>query len=294
MANLPSPDHAADLPDDEPVHPEPAPIIPHQIPAQPEDDDEDDEDVEEDEVGGNDDNEEEIEVDEDDEDGGNDNEDEAEVINAYEEADPLNRSPPTSDEETEFAPPVVPIADADDKQIPPVIQFGYNFNVGESSSKNLLEGNIPVYGVGPMPYELKCVYKRVLRIDRQMFDRYRTEEKMAKKSKKDDLRMNRHEYDISALDTAVRENRSDNSKIKKFVLSLSKQFNELKEQNRRTERLSQWEASIRGRLPAQLRFQEEPPIHFVPRADDPYVMARDVALAAREHVDEDTTAPEDP
>ncbi|GKA82317.1 hypothetical protein Tco_0789065 [Tanacetum coccineum] len=81
-----------------------------------------------------------------------------------------------------------------------------------------------------------------------MFDRYRTEEKMAKKSKKDDLRMNRHEYDISALDTAIRENRFDNSKIKKFVLGLN----------------------------------------------DPYIMARDVALAAREHVDKDTTTPEDP
>ncbi|GJR96797.1 hypothetical protein Tco_0268971 [Tanacetum coccineum] len=36
MANLPPPDHAADLPDDEPVQPEPAPIIPDHAPAQPE------------------------------------------------------------------------------------------------------------------------------------------------------------------------------------------------------------------------------------------------------------------
>ncbi|GKD95665.1 hypothetical protein Tco_1379562, partial [Tanacetum coccineum] len=36
MVNLPPPDHAADLPDDELVQPEPAPIIPHHAPAQPE------------------------------------------------------------------------------------------------------------------------------------------------------------------------------------------------------------------------------------------------------------------
>ncbi|GKG64090.1 hypothetical protein Tco_0649340, partial [Tanacetum coccineum] len=70
----------------------------------------DDEEVEEDRVDDKDD--EEMEMDEDN--GGDDNEDEAKVINAYEEVDPLNRPPPTSDEETEFAPPVVPIVDVDD------------------------------------------------------------------------------------------------------------------------------------------------------------------------------------
>ncbi|GKB59812.1 hypothetical protein Tco_0915998 [Tanacetum coccineum] len=48
MANLPPPDHTADLPDDEPVQPEPAPVIPDHAPAQPDgyvgdDDMEDDE-----------------------------------------------------------------------------------------------------------------------------------------------------------------------------------------------------------------------------------------------------------
>nr|GFD15896.1 hypothetical protein [Tanacetum cinerariifolium] len=51
----------------------------------------------------------------------NDEEDDAEVINLYEEANPHNRPPPTSVKETEFAPPVVQIADADDVPIPPVI-----------------------------------------------------------------------------------------------------------------------------------------------------------------------------
>nr|GEX66029.1 retrotransposable element Tf2 [Tanacetum cinerariifolium] len=58
-----------------------------------------------------------------DEDMVNDEEDDAEVINPYEEADPHNRPPPTSDEETKFAPLVVQIADDDDVPIPLVIQF---------------------------------------------------------------------------------------------------------------------------------------------------------------------------
>ncbi|GKF95878.1 hypothetical protein Tco_0288613, partial [Tanacetum coccineum] len=51
MANLPPPDQVADLPEDEPVHPEPAPIILHHAPTQPEGyvgDDDMEEDKEED------------------------------------------------------------------------------------------------------------------------------------------------------------------------------------------------------------------------------------------------------
>ncbi|GJS14939.1 putative reverse transcriptase domain-containing protein [Tanacetum coccineum] len=235
----------------------------------------DDEEVKED--GVDDENDEEMERDEDDEDdGANGNEDEAEVINAYEEVDPLNRPPHTSDEETEFAPPVVPIVDVNDELIPPVIY--------------------EVRAPGPMPCDLKSIHRVVSRLDKQMFDRYNTEKRMAKKSKKDDFRMNNHEYDITALDAAIRKNRSDHSKMMKFVEGLSRQFNVLKEQNRRAEQLSRWEARVKGRIPVELRFQEEPPIHSIsaPRADDPYAMVRDVAMAAREDDDDDTTTPSKP
>nr|GFB88689.1 hypothetical protein [Tanacetum cinerariifolium] len=50
-----------------------------------------------------------------------DDEDDAEVINPYEDADPHNRPPPASDEVTEFAPPMVQIADVDNIPVPPVI-----------------------------------------------------------------------------------------------------------------------------------------------------------------------------
>ncbi|GKA86240.1 hypothetical protein Tco_0807951 [Tanacetum coccineum] len=49
-------------------------------------------------------------------------------------------------------------------------------------------------------------------------------------------------------------------------------------------------------IPKRLRFQEEPPIPsaFAPRANDPYVMARDAAMAAQEEDDDDDAAAKDP
>nr|GFC49751.1 hypothetical protein [Tanacetum cinerariifolium] len=118
----------------------------------------------------------------------NDEEDDVEVINPYEEGDPHNRPPPTSDKETEFAPPVVQIADVDDVPIPPVIQFGNNFHVGESSaSRDLLESNSEVCAPGPMCCDLKSVHRGVKRLSKQMHDRYRTEKKMAKILRQDEL-----------------------------------------------------------------------------------------------------------
>nr|GEX33631.1 putative reverse transcriptase domain-containing protein [Tanacetum cinerariifolium] len=163
-------------------------------------------------------------------------EDDAEVINLYEEADPHNRPPPTSDEETEFAPPVVQIADGDNIPIPPVIQFG-NFHVGESSaSRDLLGGNDKVCVPGLMPCDLRTVHKE----------------------------------------------RKD----------LSREFSELKCQNRWAEELSHWEAWVRGRIPNSLRFQEDPSIHIapVPHADDPYVMVTDAARGTRWDEDGDAVA----
>ncbi|GJT04650.1 hypothetical protein Tco_0839112 [Tanacetum coccineum] len=254
-----------------------------------------DEELKEDKIG--DDDEEEMEMDENDRDNnGNNDEDDAKVINPYEEVNPLNRPPSTSDEETEFAPPVVPTADANDEPVPLVIQFGGNYHVKESSSTGTLHaGNSWVHAPGPMGCNLESVHRGVTRLDRQMFDRYKTEKRMAKKFKEDEFRMNHHKYDITALDKVVRENRSDRSKMMKFVEGRSRQFNEFKEQSRQAERLSRWEAWVRERIITELRFQEEPPIHhaFAPRADDPYAMVRDASIAAQEDDDDDTTAPRD-
>nr|GFC18200.1 hypothetical protein [Tanacetum cinerariifolium] len=100
-----------------------------------------------------------------------DDEDEAEVINPYEEVDPHNRPPPTSDEETEFAPLVVQIAD--------------------------------------------------------MHDRYKTEKRMARILRQEELRRNGQVFNITSLDSAVRANTSESSKMMRLIMDLSRWFSEL-------------------------------------------------------------------
>nr|GFC51995.1 hypothetical protein [Tanacetum cinerariifolium] len=171
-----------------------------------------------------------------------DEEDDTEVINPYEEADPHNRPPPTSDEETEFAPPVVQIDDVDNIPIPPVIQFG-NFYVGESSaSRDLLEGNSEVCVPGLMPCDMRSMYIGVKRLSKQMHDRYKTMKRMAKILRQEELRRNGQAFDITALDSALRANRSESSKMMRLITDLSMEFSELKSQNGRAEELSRWEA----------------------------------------------------
>nr|GEX12669.1 hypothetical protein [Tanacetum cinerariifolium] len=188
------------------------------------------------------------------------------------------------------------IADVDDVPIPLVIQFGSNFHIGESSAmRDLLACNSKVYAHGLICYDLKSVHKGVIKLSKQMHDRYRTEKKMARKLRQDELRMNGQEFDITALDSEVRENRSKNSKMIKMITGLSREFTELKIQNRMAKELSHWEACVRGRIPNNLRFQEEPSIYVapVPRVDDPYVMVRDAAIDTQGDEDVDTDAPWD-
>nr|GEV61057.1 reverse transcriptase domain-containing protein [Tanacetum cinerariifolium] len=140
------------------------------------------------------------------------------------------------------------IVDADDVPIPPVIQFGSNFHVRESSAtRDLLAGNRKIYALGLMCCDLKSVHRGVKMLSKQMHDR---------------------------------ENTSENSKMMKLITGLSREFTEFKNQNRMAEYLSHWEAWVRGRIPNNLQFQEEPSIYTapVPRADDPYVMVRDAAM----------------
>ncbi|GJT37662.1 hypothetical protein Tco_0937527 [Tanacetum coccineum] len=69
----------------------------------------------------------------------------------------VDRIDVTSSMQCFLAPHVVPIVDANDVPVPPIIQFGDNFHVGESSSTGaLLAGNSWVYAPGPMVQIWKC------------------------------------------------------------------------------------------------------------------------------------------
>nr|GEZ23302.1 putative reverse transcriptase domain-containing protein [Tanacetum cinerariifolium] len=143
-------------------------------------------------------------------------------------------------------------------------------HVGESStSRDLLEGNDEVCVPGLMPCDPRSMHRGVKR--------------------------NCQVFDITALDSAVRANTSESSKMMRLITDLRREFSELKCQNRRAKELSRWEAWVRGRIPNNLRFQEELSIYIapVPCADDPYVMVRDAARGTREDEDVDTTAPWD-
>nr|GFD19976.1 hypothetical protein [Tanacetum cinerariifolium] len=81
---------------------------------------------------------------------------------------------------------------------------GSNFHIRESSAmRDLLASNSEVYAPGLMCCDLKSVHKGVMKLSKQMPDRYRTEKKMTRKLRKDELRMNGQEFDITALDSAI-------------------------------------------------------------------------------------------
>nr|GFA91702.1 hypothetical protein [Tanacetum cinerariifolium] len=112
-----------------------------------------------------------------DEDMVNDEEDDAEVINPYEEADPHNRPPPTSDEEIKFAPPVVQITDADDVPIPHEEPSIYTAPVPRADDPYVMvrddamdtQGDEDVDTDAPWDTQpFKPLYRFVLRMDRIM------------------------------------------------------------------------------------------------------------------------------
>nr|GEU73074.1 putative reverse transcriptase domain-containing protein [Tanacetum cinerariifolium] len=105
MANLTPPNHAMDLLEDVPIHPEHAPIILEHAPVQPEgylkDDKEEEVDEMEDDV---------MDVDND--------EDDVEVVHPYEKADPLNPPPLDLDEENVFARVITPVTSSTLQTLP--------------------------------------------------------------------------------------------------------------------------------------------------------------------------------
>nr|GEV20744.1 hypothetical protein [Tanacetum cinerariifolium] len=178
MVNLPPPDHVAELPKDEPVHLEPAPIILHHAPAQPEGYIGDD-DMENDEE-------------EDPEEQPEEEELVAEPNNMHGFALNMNPQPEGNmngwlieDDDDELEKDVVGDDDDDEemkvddndeenggKDDEDDVEFGGKFHVGESSSIGaLLAGNSWVHEPGPMGCNLESVHRGLTILDRQIFNR---------------------------------------------------------------------------------------------------------------------------
>ncbi|GJT75718.1 putative reverse transcriptase domain-containing protein [Tanacetum coccineum] len=288
MANPPPNDLNANLPEDEPVQPEHAPVmlrfapailnIPNNNNGWIEEDDEEEMEAEEDD-------EEEMEAEDDDviDVEVNDDKDDAEVIYPYEEANPLNRPPIGSDDETEST-IAAPVTSYTLRPIPPIHQFTGSFYVGEgSSARALLADNGRVYAPGPMGCNMKTLHSKVKTLDKQMSDRYNNEFRWA----------------------TVREQGSDHSEMVQIVEGLSRQFKEFKESNAYREiktlreELRATQNRAEEQLPEGMRFRE---VHHgpstgstpVPHSDEPYAIVKDVVTSVARDDGDDPAVPSDP
>nr|GEZ59297.1 hypothetical protein [Tanacetum cinerariifolium] len=238
--------------------------------------------------------------------------DEAKVINPYIDDGSNNPPPPNSeDEETPPTSPVIP--DADGQPIPPIASFGQNFHFDESSSTaNLLTGNSKIVSTGPMCLNLGTAWKRLGKIEKLMSKRIDTKGRMKKKFKEQDRHFVGLGCDNIEMDKTVRNVMSDLSGLKKLVKGLSDRFDEYegskvfkvkrvlekelvnersgkefyREFGEYMYRMLQNHQKSKDSFPLPLGSQvreppAEPSARPVPASypDDPYVVARDVAIA---------------
>ncbi|GJV48443.1 hypothetical protein Tco_1438655 [Tanacetum coccineum] len=116
-------------------------------------------------------------------------EDEAKIIYPYNEADPNNRPPPALDDESEFAPSVIPVFDAENRP-----------DISE------------VYPFGLVPPTIGTAMRRIRKLDEKMRERAEVDERIVKKIDRSDLHIRMVGRDAMSLDGVVRECQVDVSK----------------------------------------------------------------------------------
>ncbi|GJT89790.1 hypothetical protein Tco_1078635 [Tanacetum coccineum] len=175
-------------------------------------DEDDDEEPEEDEA--DEDNDEEMEEEDDEEEEEIVAEDEAEIIYPYDEADPNNRPPPASDDESEFAPSVIPVFDVKNRPVSHVIHFSSTYEMGESSSaREILKDIGEVYLLGPVPSTIGTAIRRIRKLNEKMRERAEVDKRIVKKIDRSDLRIRMVGRDAMSLDGAIRECQANVSKV---------------------------------------------------------------------------------
>nr|GFA50223.1 hypothetical protein [Tanacetum cinerariifolium] len=152
--------------------------------------------------------------------------DEAEVIDLYMD-DSLNDPPPPNSEDEETPPTSPIILDADGQPIPSITSFGQTFHFSESSSTaNLLTRNSKIVSIGPMCPNLGTAWKRLVKMEKLMSKRIKTEGRMKKKFKEQDRHFVGLGCDNIEMDRAVRNVMSYFSGLNKLVKDLSDRFDE--------------------------------------------------------------------
>ncbi|GKD45897.1 hypothetical protein Tco_1270542 [Tanacetum coccineum] len=298
MANPPPNDLNAKLLEDKPVQPKHAPIMLRFAPAMLNlpnnnnrwiEEEEDEEEMEaEEETEAEEDEEMEVEV--------NDDDNDAEITYPYEEADPLNRPPPSPETaEQEFM----------------------NAPISEGSSTTVFNPALcRVNPLGPMGNDPNTLYFRVKTLTKKMWDMYRVESSSFERLSRNDMRMDSFNDDLTALDSTLRKQIQE---MKKLMAKLNEQFQQIQERDLRAEnkmlriRLraaeekaedkhidAEWESKIRDQLPPKKRYRETPydpstDTTSRPRRDDPYDTAKDAAATTpTKEDDEDLAIPSDP
>ncbi|GKA94544.1 hypothetical protein Tco_0816582 [Tanacetum coccineum] len=247
----------------------------------------------EDEVEAKEEDEEEIEDEEDekieveDNDGENDD---AEVYNPYEEADPLNRPPPipeTAEREIMNA----SITRSTLQLIPPIQQFAGTFYVGEGSLATVFNPALcKFYPPRSMVNDPNTLYTRVKILTKQMWDRFRVASSSFERGRRNDIRMDSFDDDLTALDSTFREQMQEMEKLR--VAEEKSKYNHMEDEYFKNHwdrvswyynNFSGWEYRLRNPLPLKRRYRETPydpstnPTSC-PRCVDPYVMVRDNAV----------------
>ncbi|GJY40187.1 hypothetical protein Tco_0427457 [Tanacetum coccineum] len=281
MANLPPPNHVADLPEEDlEEQPELAPepyhlneFTPHQNP-QPEgnmngwilEDDEEEEEEEDPEM------EEEMEEEK-------DNDDDAEVINPYEEADPLNLPPPDSDTESEDM-AVAPTpddheqeAEAEADTVGTITRVPYSVR---PFSGTIYVGSGPswqVFAPGPTGRDVNTLHCQVKGLTQQMFDRANTEHSTLKRLSVMDKYLVEFDTDLRSeikgqhalrrsvctledqVRELVKEDRKENKKLKTMLESTQRDFDHLSWHHHN---LRQWSFEVQWHLPPFRHYRERP------------------------------------
>ncbi|GJV10244.1 hypothetical protein Tco_1351785 [Tanacetum coccineum] len=205
-------------------------------------------------------------------------EDEAEIIYPYDEADPNNRPPLASNDESEFAPSVISVFDTENRPVPPAIHFSSTYELGESSSarSRILRTSMRF---------IHWVQKLVLsyegsnrKLNEKMRERAEVDKRIVKKIDRSDLRIRMVGRDAMSLDGAIRECQANES--------------------RQALELVEWEAGVREQYLPMFRlrggFVETSTRSFLgPFLDDPYVQTRNDAMADDDVEDDDVEDEDD-
>ncbi|GJU00130.1 putative reverse transcriptase domain-containing protein [Tanacetum coccineum] len=242
-------------------------------PEEDEADEDNDKELEEDEA--DEDNDEEIEEEEDEEEEEILVEDEAEIIYPYDEADPNNRPPPASNDESEFVPSIIPMFDAENRPVLHVIHFSSTYELGESSSaQEILKDIGEVHPLGPMPPNTGTAMRRIRKLNEQMRERAEADERIVKKIDMNDLCIRMVGHEAMSLDSVGAQG------------------------SRRALELVEWEAGVREQYLLKFRlrggFVKTSTLSFLgPFPDDPYVQARNAAMADEDVEDDDVEDEDD-